>query len=145
MKKYDYSDMKTLTAIEVVKTNPKIYWGTESLTCEVVNASISSQLKGNGCEDVRVKEFFGWNIISTDAGWLPSSRKGINELFDTAHWLADGGGNGFRFEYFLKIVASDVCVFEKNNLHKIKGIVDESLPLELKENFKGKTSVVYRL
>ncbi|MCG7948884.1 MAG: hypothetical protein N0C84_21320 [Candidatus Thiodiazotropha taylori] len=145
MENNDHMDVKKLTPEEVVKANPKIYWGEETPTYDVIDNSIISQLNESGCKNLSVDEFLGWHIISTDTDWVTSSGKSVSELFGTAHWLPGGGGNGFRFEYFLNIIASHLCVFKQDYLHQIKGDIEESFPLEIDSQFRGKTIVAYKL
>lgn len=144
MKKTGDSDIRELTAVEVVKSNPQVYWGVENLTYKAINESILSQLEEENCKGLEANKIFDWHIITSNTNWISLSNKTINELFDTAHWFPGGGGNGFRFEYFLKVVASDICVYEKNCLHELKGKVEEIFSSELERNFKDKTCVAYK-
>lgn len=141
----DHMDVKKLTPVEVVKANPKIYWGVEIPTYEVIDNSILSQLNESGCKNLSVDVFLGWHVISADTDWVVSSDKSISELFGTAHWLPGGGGNGFRFEYFLKIIASDLCVYQQDYLHQVKGDLEEPFSLGITNKYKGKTFVAYKL
>src|SRR5690606_31877156 len=117
-------DVSKLTAFEVVKSNPEIYWGTKYPTYEDVDKLILYQLEKEGCKNICIDKRMEWHIVSSDTCWFLPLRKSVTDLFQNAVGFPGGGGNGLRFEFFLNIIAAEICVFKENTLLTIKGVVD---------------------
>lgn len=138
-------DVNKLTAVEVVKSNPETYWGTRSPTYDDIDKLILSQLEKEDCRNLSVDECMGWHIVSSDTCWFFPLKESASDLFQNAVGFPGGGGNGLRFEFFLKIIATDICVFKQNSLLTIKGFVDPGFISVAEEAYKGKTFVAYKL
>lgn len=140
-------DVNRLTAVEVVKSNPETYWGTKSPTHEDIDRLILSQLEKEGCRNLCVDECMGWHIVSSDTCWFLPLKESAPELFQNAVGFPGGGGNGLRFEFFLKIIATELCVFKQGSLLIIKSSIDidPAFQAEVMQAYKDKTFVAYKL
>ena len=139
------SSIKVLSAPGVVNSNPRIYWGVENPSCKDIDGLILSQLEAGLCANVDISDVMSWHVISSDTDWFSKTESRVEKLFEDTQGFAGGGGNGLRFEYFLKLISSHVCVYENNTLHVIKGNVEEKVYDKFSKSFRDKTVVAYKL
>jgi len=141
-------EVKELNAEEVVKSNPKMYWGTDIPTPNDVNRVITEQLELEGCKIINKGTFDEWQVISFDIDWVEKVKSrfgGIEQLFLDAKALPEGGGNALRFEYFLNLLCSSLQMWVDKRLILKKGSEDVKLKDLVTKNYPSSVCIFYKL
>jgi hypothetical protein len=138
--------IKQLNAADVIRSNPRMYWGVECPTVDVVNTAILEQFRAEGCKSVVVEKIPGWQVISTETNWVESlvtEQSDVKNIFLDLKGFPGGGGNGLRFEYLLYLLVNDLCISINGVLTIVKGSMDEGLKQIVQKKSLGKVAICY--
>jgi len=138
--------IKVIDPIEHVRSNPRMYWGVDEPTADVVNSAILEQYEAENCKSIVVEEISGWQVISTETNWvkgLVDDEKQANEIFLDAKGFPGGGGNGLRFEALLHIMVDDLSISIDGNLIVVKGNMDEAMKEKVRKISINKVTIAY--
>lgn len=141
--------IRVISGDKWVKSSPQYFWRVEDPCDKDYTLGLINQIRLDGFDEIRVIDFKGWSLISSESDWITVGLENINcnderELFETMHRFTDEEGRiGTRVEYPLRVFTNNLILWRNGFLSVIKGEVDHELVTFIKKKFQNSTVVAF--
>ena len=133
---------------EFAKSNPGMFWGTDSPSSSDYVLGMRRQLELENCDDIKILKFKNWNCLGSCSDWIKSGLVNGNtesDLFEKSNRFSDSeGAVGVRLEYYIRVYTNHVVLWRNNTLNQIKGNIDDGLIKFLKGNYIDHVTIAFK-
>jgi hypothetical protein len=144
--RYSPDNIKSSSALELVRKWPERYWGPHGPSENAAASKLVDQLMILGCDDIQVIKIDDWCVVGAEKDWVSSVliESTLEQLFTSIILFKENKYlNSMRTEILIYDFAKDVALLRGGQIIEIKGNC-EDIDVNSISNILNGTALFYR-